>query len=47
MAKTKQNKLPLTTQVSVKMTKKMEYGEYLKIFKQAKLKGWKIQASQI
>jgi hypothetical protein len=29
------------------MTKEMEYGEYLKIFEQAQLKGWKIQAFQI
>jgi hypothetical protein len=41
------NKLPDETEIEVKMTKKMEFSEYLKMFQQAKNKGWKVEAFQI
>ena len=44
---TLKSQLPSETEIEVKMTKQMEYGDYLKMFQQAKKKRWKVEAFQI
>lgn len=49
MAKKKSaiSQLPLNVKIEVRLTKQMQYGDYLKILKKSKEQGWRVEAFQI
>lgn len=47
MSKKQQSQLPPNTIIEVVMTKEMTYADYMKMYQQAKNKGWHVQGYQI